>query len=293
MNVSNDAGGRSVSYDENFQENYNTLLRWALQISSFDRSVSEDLLHDVYLRFNRRDETPDAVESVHGYMYTALKNSYVTHLRKNTRARSKQVAILDHDMIGHDNLVIDPRSVFKIHDELLAICEWACERKGKSIAASILILRFFHGYYSAEVARIVNRSRNAVEARLLKARREVNAYLAEHCVEKSNRQFKKADGSFGGRQGDLLIELRTRVFAAATGRCLPREDLKILYKKPQDGIEREELSHIVSCPRCLDRINELLKMPQLLERHPLDTLGPQTTVETLQCSRVLAMSAAM
>lgn len=294
MEVHGDAPPSGLSYDDFFQANYETLRRWALQITSYDAVLSEDLLHDMYLRFSIRNAAADNVESVQGYLYTALKNSYVTHLRKKTRTASKQILFLSDEQSAHDSLTVDPRATLLVQDTLLEICEYACERKSRSIAAGILILRFFHGYFSAEVARIVNRSRNAVEARLLKARREVNQYLLDSpnpvkiATKKTLRrkEFRRADT-------DLLAEIRERIFSAVTGSCFSNEGLRAFYKKLRGGVEREELSHIVSCRKCLDDINDLLKMPRLAERHPLDKLGPQTTLETLQIDHVKTMAAGM
>ncbi len=276
----------STSYDQFFQENYGTLQRWALQITSFDRELSEDLLHDVYLRFSQKREQPADVESVHGYLYVALKNSYVTYLRKKTRMGSQQLSLLDFESADNATLIVDPRSTLRVHDDLRAICEYACERKYKSIAASILILRFFHGYFSAEVARVVNRSRNAVEARLMKARREASEHLNGHLnAEPPKSQRKLPSKEWIKGRSDLLIELRERVFAAKDGWCPPPEVFLKLYRNKNEGLSREDLSHIVSCRECLDCANDLLRMPRLAERHPLDTLGPQTTVEAMQIGR--------
>lgn len=289
MDVYGNTRGESVSYDHFFQENYQTLQRWALQITMYDRELSEDLLHDVYVRFTQREEQPRDVDSVHGYLYVAMKNAYVTYLRRKTRTGSHQLSLLDHEFADNAALIIDPRTAIKVHDELRAICQYACVRKEKSISASILILRFFHGYFSAEVSRVVNRSRNAVEARLLKARREVAEHLHNPIrIEKATASHKDALGEPVRVRADLLFELREQVFSAVAGRCFTRESLNTVYRKARGGLGREELSHLVSCEDCLDEVNAMLHMPKLKDRHPLDTLGPQSIVENLQCNSSFA-----
>ncbi len=285
MNVYSNTRNESASYDHFFQENYKTLQRWALQITAYDRELAEDLLHDVYVRFNQRQERPENVDSVHGYLYVAMKNAYVTYLRKKTRTASHQLSLLDHEFADNATLIVDPRSAIKVHDELRSICEYACARKMTSISASILILRFFHGYFSAEVSRVVNRSRNAVEARLLKARHEAATQLIN--PSKTEKVRSSQTNSFEALikpRADLLMELRERVFSSVTGACFSTEGLRRFYRKAENGVSREQLSHLVSCRECLDAVNGLLHMPMLSERHPLDTLGPQTVVETLLCS---------
>lgn len=289
MDVYGNTRNESVSYDNFFQENYQTLQRWALQITMYDRELSEDLLHDVYVRFTQRDEQPRDVESVHGYLYVAMKNAYVTYLRRKTRTGSHQLSLLDHEFADNATLIVDPRSAIKVHDELRAVCQYACVRKEKSISASILILRFFHGYFSAEVSRVVNRSRNAVEARLLKARREAAEHLHNPFrIEKAIASRKDATDETVRVRTDLLLELREQVFLAVTGRCFTPESLNMVYRKARGGLGREELSHLVSCEDCLDTVNAMLHMPRLKDRHPLDTLGPQSIVENLQCNSSFA-----
>lgn len=283
----------ATSYDLFFQENYEALQRWAMQITGYDRELSEDLVHDVYLRFSNRFNTYENIDSVHGYLYTALRNAHLTHLRRKTR--SNQIPLTDFEQLGELLPAIDPRDTFKVHDQLRAICHYVRRRKSNSISASILILRFVHGYFSAEVARIVNRSRNAVEARLHKARREVSVYLSEDSSgipnDKTVQQEVFLNSDFN-EDGDLLRELRAIIFSSSTGRCVQTEWLRTFYRKNSGGLAREELSHIVSCAECLDNVNKLLQMPTLKNRHPLDTLGPQTTAETLERNQSIALFSA-
>ncbi|MGQ0542659.1 MAG: RNA polymerase sigma factor [Blastocatellia bacterium] len=284
MEVYGAAQARTASYDEFFQANYTTLLKWANQITTQDYHLSQDLVHDVYLRFNESNRKPDDVSSPHAYLYTALRNSYITHLRRRTRSR--QVSLLDHESADNASLVVDPRIELRVHDELRAVCEYACKRKETSISASVLILRFFHGYFSAEVARVIKRSRNAVEARLMKARKEACEHLT-NVADRTDAKIIRNPSSFFSKElissrGDLLKELREQVFQSRSGQCLSEDCLRFFYKKEVGALGREELSHLVSCRNCLDSVNTALRLPLLKERHPLDTLGPQTTVEAMQ-----------
>jgi len=60
--------------------------------------------------------------------------------------------------------------------ELRSICEYACIRKETSKAGSILLLRFFHGYYPTETAQVLRTSRNNVDNWLTLARRETKLF---------------------------------------------------------------------------------------------------------------------
>jgi RNA polymerase sigma factor (sigma-70 family) len=285
--------GKSAFYDSFFQENYPALKRWALQITSNDRELAEDLLHDVYLRVSQRTDQPDSIDSLNAYLYTAIRNGFISHLRRRTRLGWFQLSATD-ELDVKPSMIVDPRTGLKVQEELRAICNYACERKSTSISASILILRFIHGYYSAEVARVINRSRNAVEARLLKARREV----AQHLTGSSENEngFQVAARSRERRivpAADLLGELRQVVFSASEGRCMSGEKLRRAYRSASGGLDRSELSHLVSCAQCLNNVNRLLRMPLLNERHPLDSIGPQTVIEFLERNRGIAVGAGM
>jgi RNA polymerase sigma factor (sigma-70 family) len=293
MTVSYDMhNGRSAFYDRFFQENYPALKRWALQITSNDRELAEDLLHDVYLRVSQRTDQHDSIDSVNAYLYTAIRNGFISHLRRRTRMGWFQLSAAEDDFGKKPTMIVDPRLALKVQEELRAICNYACERKSSSISASILILRFIHGYYSAEVARVINRSRNAVEARLLKARREVSQHLlGAHERDAASPNHSRSLSRQVVRAADLLDELRQVVFSAADGRCMTDEKLKRAYRPSSGGLDRSELSHLVSCPECLDHVNRLLRMPLLGERHPLDSIGSQTVIETLERNRSLAAGA--
>lgn len=281
--MSRDMTGKFAFYDEFFQENYSDLKRWALRITSNDRELAEDILHDVYLRVSTRNDRPESIESVNAYFYAAIRNGFISHLRWRGRKGWFQLSAAGAELEITPFMIFDPRSALKVQEELRAICGYACERKSTSISASILILRFIHGYYTAEVVKVINRSRNAVEARLLKARREVNEHLFGRHQAKGERSWPGSGRII--RSDELLDELRQVVFNARDGRCMPDEKLKRAYRSATGSLDRLELSHLVSCPECLDNVNRLLRIPLLNERHPLDSIGPQTVVETLECGR--------
>ena len=68
-------------------------------------------------------------------------------------------------------------SFMRAHEELTTICHYACLRRQSSKAASVFILRFFHGYALAGIARVLRRSPGAVDTLLSVARREVRARM--------------------------------------------------------------------------------------------------------------------
>jgi hypothetical protein len=73
----------------------------------------------------------------------------------------------------------------------------------------------------------------------------------------------------------LLVELRAAIFDSCEGECLSPESIRSLYVENLiHAADNSILSHIVSCPVCLDEVNARLGLPRLADRHPADTLGP-------------------
>src|SRR5262249_45936314 len=137
--------------------------------------------------------------------------------------------------------------------------------------------------------RIVKRSRNAVEARLLNARRELVTYFSGASPGAKSRRLSNRRYNYRVPT-DLLSEMGERVFLAARGGCIPQDGLHALYKNPKTAISRYDLSHLVSCKICLENVNHMLHMPSLLERHPLDSLGPHGMGEIIEFLQVRAAS---
>jgi hypothetical protein len=82
---------------------------------------------------------------------------------------------------------------------------------------------------------------------------------------------------FARTTDELLSEIRVTIFNSRQGDCLTHEHLEKLYVDDDASrIDHVTLGHIVSCPQCLDGVNQLLGLPSLSERFPTDTLGTDT-----------------
>jgi RNA polymerase sigma factor (sigma-70 family) len=295
MQINANGTGQFASYDDVFLERYDSVLRWALQITKYDRELAEDLVHEVYVQFTVTRQNPAAVNSIDNYLYVALRNAYISYLRRTVRHRVKQLSLIEFDSVDNALLAVDPREQIAIHEKLRAVCRYACLRKETSISGSVLILRFFHGYFPNEVARILNCSANAVEARLVTARREAAAFLANPAsLDCLNRSFAepKLSYNFIKRHHDLLNELRAEIFQARQGDCYDSNTIKSFYGREESRLNRKVMSHLVSCPRCLNETNKIHDLPLLVERHPLDTLGRDKIVSEEQ-TKALKRSAGL
>lgn len=265
-----------ITPEELFIRHYGQLLGWSLHLTGGDRAAAEDLLHDVYILFSLHRPDLSSIANLQGYLYTMIRNLHISRLRRAARSPLKQLSAIDFDSAERVLHTLTTEDRVLVQDELRAVCRYACARKEKAKAACALILRFFHGYYPSEVARVLRTTRQAVDVRLLRARNEVKLFL----------ENPRALGLLDGRPSvgaaptgiarpadDFLNELRETVYQSRPGPCLSRLRLKELYRPDAETRpEQAQLAHIVSCPECLDEVNRLLGIPRLSERHPADSI---------------------
>jgi hypothetical protein len=171
----------------------------------------------------------------------------------------------------------DLRDQIKAQDELRQICHYACVRKESAWVGSVLILRFFHGYYPSEIAKVLRTTRQSVDERLRLARAEAKSNLdnpASLAFMKDSTVVPFGRAGFARPVNEFLIELREMIFHSRQGRCLSGRQAQALYSAEHSSPMRSEtLAHIVSCPHCLDMVNKFLGLPPLAERYPTDTIG--------------------
>ncbi len=250
-----------------FLDRYDQFRRWAALIARQDKDLADDILHDTYLKFA---SSARPAESLDDYVFVSLKNQYVSHLRRDLRLR-RAVSLSDGVIAQSRYFSVDPRPANRVVDKLRAICHYACVRRSTSIGASILILRFFHGYSADEVVRIVRRSPNAVESRLAMARREVNTFLAfpqklAWITKKNSALFS---GSYLVGEGPhIQTELRGIVFANRSGECMPSERIEKFYRSQSGELPKADLAHLVACEPCLRRIGDVLQIPWMWDAPP-------------------------
>lgn len=272
MKVSQDCVGEEKFYAEVFLEKYDSIKKWALQITNYNFELAEDIVHDVFIKLQNR-HVAASTHDVDAYLYVSLKNHFQTKIRKG--ASEEYISLTDNEFLADSILTFDPRRQLKIHDQLYAICRYACCRKDSSIAGSVLIFKFFHGYYVSEIARLIRRKRNAVEARLVKVRLELIKHLENPDAGdflKSDLRRSVAEDKNLQTRSDLIYQLRREIFSTREGKCYSIEECREIYFGSKKLVNRQFLSHIVSCEKCLKRINNLFGMPSLEERDPLDFL---------------------
>lgn len=231
------------SHEDVFIERYDRIFSWSLQLADRDRELAEDLVHDLFIQFTLSEPDLTSLSNVDGYLYTMLRNLHLAHRRRLTRNRLNQFSVADYDSAETGLRTIDARDQIEAQDELRRICEYACSRKETAKLASVLILRFFHGYYPAEISRILLSTRQAVDKWLRLARVEAKAALADSsrlafAVPRHSRRIsEKGSNEFALPPRQFLLELRELVFQSQRGQCPGFDQLRALYG--MSGVESE------------------------------------------------------
>ncbi|HLA11914.1 MAG TPA: sigma-70 family RNA polymerase sigma factor [Pyrinomonadaceae bacterium] len=257
-----------------FADRYERLLSWSLQLTDNDRELAEDLVHDAFIQFTFAQRDLDTIRNLDSYFYGMLRNLHLLHVRRKTRNRLQQLSIVDYDSAEHGLRRIDLRDQLQVKDQLRRVCQYVCLRKEKSKSASVLILRFFHGYYPSEISHILRTTRPTVDVHLRTARNEARAILEKPgSLRLLNEPASLEIFPPERRSDDLLSELRTTIFQSRRGDCASSEQLSSLYKDEAPQMGAEQLAHIVSCPRCLNGVNKMLNLPPPQLDRPFEVLG--------------------
>ena len=263
------------SNEDLFAQHYDALMRQALRWTGCDRALAEDLLHDVFLQFVELEAKLQVPEQTLGYLFRMLRNLSISRIRRANSLPMEELSLIDYDTAELSLAQADRRALLQARYVLQRTCLYACERKSSSASASVLILRFFHGYYPSEIVSICNRSRSSVDNFLALARKE--AKLANErpgFLRAMDAQCAHALQTDHTLSEDVLRDLSEMIFQHVEGPCLTLTQLDDRYGSPHvSPLTAAELSHLVSCKACLDRANERLGLPRLLDRYPPDTAG--------------------
>src|SRR5262249_6358107 len=135
----------------------------------------------VFVQFTLARPDLAVIENIDGYLHRTLRNRHLSNIRRNARTPLDLPSAVEYDCAELGLRAADPRRRFQVLDELRTICRYACARKETSKAGSILILRFFHGYYPSEIIQLTGSSRQSVDTWLRIARGEARVYLQDPC----------------------------------------------------------------------------------------------------------------
>src|SRR6266498_2731500 len=210
-----------VNHEDLFIQRYRWLLDWALRLTEHDRQQAEDLVHDAFVQFIiSRPSLERIQQNIDGYLYTMLRNLHVSELRRANRIREAVTPLSEFSLTDYDSVesglrvleeLTNAQVQSQIRHQLQRLCHYACIRKNSSKAGSVLLLRFFHGYYPEEIARVLRTSRQAVEDRLRSARTEARVFLedpASLSFMSGRISSPPQQSTVANRAEDFMAELR-------------------------------------------------------------------------------------
>ena len=289
--------GVSSTHIEVFAEHYDHLLIVARSLTNNDQDQARDLVHDAMIKFVRLRPDLHTINNIDSYLRTLVRNLFKSQKRRSNVHSTYELVIENYDSVGSRlpevaDRYCNPHLLLQLQDVLRVICEYACVRKERLKLGSTLILRFFHGYYTSEIAQIMGVTASAVSHQLKLAQAEAYLYLNDPKRLNLSHEVTSIRGRLGLNYGcladDLVDELRRAILSSHSCRkCILHFNLHKLYgEQRQKEIDCKTLAHIVSCVGCLDAVNTFLGLELLSNRYPGDTLSrrakgrktPQQTV---------------
>src|SRR6266436_2303168 len=166
----------SRSHEEEFIRRYHFLFSRCLQLTK-QKHIAEDLLHDGFVQFTISRPTLGSIEDLDGYLCRLLRNLHYARLRLATWSPKNNLALIDYDSAAMALRSRDLCAEIHVQQELLRICRYAFIRRTTCKKACVLTLRYFHGYYPSEIAKVINGSAWLVGRLRSAARKEVKSLL--------------------------------------------------------------------------------------------------------------------
>lgn len=265
---------KTPDHEDIFLRHYTWMLDRAIRLTNGSREEAEDLVQDLYLRFvfSRSEVDVTDEDRLRGYLFKILQNLSNDKHRSNSRDPLSSLQTIDYDSMESALHAVDRSRLLHVRSDLAGICEYACIRRGTSRAGSVLIFRFFLGYYPSEIVRLLRSTPSAVHKLTETARLESKAFLTRPDSLHFLGQNALPKTSFAKRYlpddpSVLYEELRKRIFAEAEGRCPAPDVLDGMYAGgSKSQLTLQEVAHLASCQPCLERANYLLRIPNLPKR---------------------------
>jgi DNA-directed RNA polymerase specialized sigma24 family protein len=267
------------TFEDVFFEHRAELHQWALQLTGRNYAQAEDLVQELYVRFARVGPIPEYIENGKYYLLTTLRNLHYKLVKRARAYAIDDLSVVDYESAERSFRAADRAGVYFIQEDVHCACDYLCERKNTSRAASIFILRYFLGYFPNEVMVVVRSTRGAVDKAIRAARNEARLERERPGVLQQFRNDRSAKIDIPKTLSDsygFFAALRNKIFRSCTGDCFSDSVLKGKYEESGDGFTITELAHLVSCPNCLDRANRILGLPLLSERSPDEVIGRDT-----------------
>ena len=268
---------------------YEWLLRWAMHFCNGDREAAEDLVQDTFVQMLASWSSIRDTEHPERFLYTYLRYGFLRHRSLGLRYSIHELTPPEYDSIRAQPAT-DKTNMLEWQSDLRSIVTYLCWRKATTKSASIMLFRFFHGYFPSEIMRIAGMSRKAVDEALANAKEEAKTYIASPQKLKIMHRgaLPTPVSTFHSTLSteEFVAEMLEQIYAARDGSCLSAEALGRYYDEhSRVPIDCWLLSHLVSCPECLKIVSRRLELPPGGTRPLDDVLGYAPRSEFAPASR--------
>ena len=261
---------RPDSIDRVLARAYPQLVEWSDILTRGDKSTAEEIVQDLCLHLTMARPDIKRIENLEAYLFKSLRNMYLSHLARASRARLRTIHLEDFDAVVIALNASDRDSV-DLQNELLRICEYSVWRKQATKSASQFILLFFWGYDRSEVARIARLPISAIYNKLKEMREEVRAH-----VQTSGRLRIIGSNSAPSKEvlrsalpSDVFFRrLRGITLDASDRDCLSLSEWMAVYAPSASPVPLKQLAHLAGCESCLGVIESILNIED--RQNPLD-----------------------
>jgi RNA polymerase sigma factor (sigma-70 family) len=266
--------GRDLSHEGLFLARYQQLLAHAIRLTRGNRHLADDLIQDAFLYFTETKPNIEEIENLDAYLYTSLKHLHFAHLRKGMRDPIGELSTADYESAELSLRAAPQSNHLHIYDQLSRICDYALARKSNSRPHALLLLRFFLGYYMEELALVAGISKPIVRKFLHEAQAEVQRALLQP-APRPTLPLARSVGQLptDTRSEEFLLAIRRFLLDSRQEKCPSRQEWVAHYSGiTSSEISAELLGHLTGCRKCLDRVNSILGLPLLVDRH-LESIG--------------------
>jgi DNA-directed RNA polymerase specialized sigma24 family protein len=253
---------------------YLQLAAWSRILARGDSAAAEETVQDLCLHLSLAQPDLRSIGNLDNYLFTCLRNMYVSNLARVSRERLRVIQVEDYDAVC---MVAAPygSDAVDVQNELIRICDYVTSRKYSTKSASHFILHFFLGYRRRDVALLARLPIAAVYNSLKDVRSELRAYLAGSEKIRLVRRNAMPESELlrTAISSDLFLkEMRSIILDADPASCTEEKELVNAYQQPGSApTDCRALAHFAGCERCLGILARALRLDD--RDGPLDGMG--------------------
>lgn len=118
----------SDSIERTLSRYYQQLVEWSLILARGDHAAAEESVQDLCLYFTMAEPDLSDIENLDNYLFTCLRNMYVSNLSQVSRERLRVIQIEDYDAVSMVT-ANDGIDAVEVQNELIRISDYVLRRK--------------------------------------------------------------------------------------------------------------------------------------------------------------------